>query len=342
MSEIGVQVQMKNFITKPYRYAIVFSSLLILSVIFILLDTFVIPKSYQAIVPENQNIVDSGINNTDTEEDSGTYDIDSELADDNTTDENDELSQQDNTNTDSVITSDSYEDSNIKIKISTIRAYESNVYIADIEVSEVSYLKTALAGDVFGRNIKDTTSEIAEDHQAIFAINGDFYGFRDYGYVLRNGVLYRDVAGDAEALLIDKDGDFSIVEESDFNLSNIDYSSLWQIMSFGPALINDGEVVVDGNSEVARSMTSNPRTAIGEISPLHYIIVVSDGRTDESTGLSLLELAQVFLDQGCTTAYNLDGGGASTMYFNGEIVNVPTDGRTMKEREVSDIVYIGY
>ena len=342
MSEIGVQVQMKNFITKPYRYAIVFSSLLILSVIFILLDTFVIPKSYQAIVPENQNIVDSGINKTDTEEDSGTYDIDSELADDNTTDENDELSQQDNTNTDSVITSDSYEDSNIKIKISTIRAYESNVYIADIEVSEVSYLKTALAGDVFGRNIKDTTSEIAEDHQAIFAINGDFYGFRDYGYVLRNGVLYRDVAGDAEALLIDKDGDFSIVEESDFNLSNIDYSSLWQIMSFGPALINDGEVVVDGNSEVARSMTSNPRTAIGEISPLHYIIVVSDGRTDESTGLSLLELAQVFLDQGCTTAYNLDGGGSSTMYFNGEIVNVPTDGRTMKEREVSDIVYIGY
>ena len=333
---------MKNFITKPYRYAIVFSSLLILSVIFILLDTFVIPKSYQAIGPENQNIVDSGINNTDTEEDSGTYDIDSELADDNTTDENDELSQQDNTNTDSVITSDSYEDSNIKIKISTIRAYESNVYIADIEVSEVSYLKTALAGDVFGRNIKDTTSEIAEDHQAIFAINGDFYGFRDYGYVLRNGVLYRDVAGDAEALLIDKDGDFSIVEESDFNLSNIDYSSLWQIMSFGPALINDGEVVVDGNSEVARSMTSNPRTAIGEISPLHYIIVVSDGRTDESTGLSLLELAQVFLDQGCTTAYNLDGGGSSTMYFNGEIVNVPTDGRTMKEREVSDIVYIGY
>ncbi len=341
MSEIGVLVQMKNFVTKPYRYAIVFSLLLIIAVIFILLDTFVIPKSYQTIVPEKPNIVDSGINKTDAE-DSGTYDIDSELADDNTTAEKDELPQQDNKNTDSVITTNSYEDSNIKIKISTIRAYESNVYIADIEVSDVSYLKTALAGDVFGRNIKDTTSEIAEEHQAIFAVNGDFYGFRDYGYVLRNGVLYRDVAGDAEALLINKDGDFSIMEESDFNLGNIDYSSLWQIMSFGPALINDGEVVVDGNSEVARSMTSNPRTAIGEITPLHYIIVVSDGRTDESAGLSLLELAQVFLDQGCVTAYNLDGGGSSTMYFNGEIVNVPTDGRTMKEREVSDIVYIGY
>jgi exopolysaccharide biosynthesis protein len=78
------------------------------------------------------------------------------------------------------------------------------------------------------------------------------------------------------------------------------------------------------------------------ISPLHYIIIVSDGRTYESAGLSLLELAQVFEDKGCTTAYNLDGGGSSTMYFNGKIVNNPTDGRKMGEREVSDIVYIGY
>ncbi|MFT4143205.1 MAG: phosphodiester glycosidase family protein [Mobilitalea sp.] len=333
---------MKNFITKPYRYAIVFSSLLILSVVLILLDTFVIPKTYQAILPENQSQADADLNETETEEGSGSYDIDVELADENTMGEKDELSQQNDTDTDAEITDHSYEDDNIKINISTIRAYESNVYIADIEVSDVSYLKTALADDVFGRNIKDATSEIAADHQAIFAINGDFYGFRDYGYVLRNGVLYRDVAGDAEALLIDKNGDFTVQEEAEFNLSNVDTSSLWQILSFGPALINEGEVVVDSNTEVARSMSSNPRTAIGEISPLHYIIIVSDGRTDESTGLSLLDLAQIFLDQGCVTAYNLDGGGSSTMYFNGEIVNVPTDGRTMKEREVSDIVYIGY
>jgi exopolysaccharide biosynthesis protein len=56
----------------------------------------------------------------------------------------------------------------------------------------------------------------------------------------------------------------------------------------------------------------------------------------------LLQLAQVFLDQGCIIAYNLDGGSSSTMYFNGEIVNNHTDGRRDQEREVSDIVYIGY
>ena len=71
--------------------------------------------------------------------------------------------------------------------------------------------------------------------------------------------------------------------------------------------------------------------------------VVSDGRTEESEGLSLLELAE-FMDRlGVETAYNLDGGGSSTMYFNGEIINNPTtSGRSIQERSVSDIVYIGY
>lgn len=71
-------------------------------------------------------------------------------------------------------------------------------------------------------------------------------------------------------------------------------------------------------------MTSNPRTAIGIIDECHYILVVSDGRTSESEGLSLYELATIMQDYGCTTAYNLDGGGSSTMYFLGEVVNKPT------------------
>ena len=88
-------------------------------------------------------------------------------------------------------------------------------------------------------------------------------------------------------------------------------------------------------------MASNPRTAIGMVEPGHYFFVVSDGRTNESEGLSLYQLADIMKTLGCTVAYNLDGGGSSTMYFNGEIINYPTtSGRSMKERGVSDIVYI--
>ena len=76
---------------------------------------------------------------------------------------------------------------------------------------------------------------------------------------------------------------------------------------------------------------------------LHYMFVVSDGRTDESAGLSLSQLAEFMQGLGVVTAYNLDGGGSSTMYFNGEVINNPTtSGRSIKERSVSDIVYSGY
>ena len=116
-----------------------------------------------------------------------------------------------------------------------------------------------------------------------------------------------------------------------------------QVLSFGPALVEDGRVTVSQNDEVGKAMASNPRTAIGIIEQGHYIFVVSDGRTSQSEGLSLSQLAEFMQGLGVKTAYNLDGGGSSTMYFNGEVVNNPTtNGRSIKERSVSDIVYIGY
>ena len=277
---------------------------------FILLDTFVIQKSIQKVVIKSDTLTQDATQ--------------SQL--------------------DVIATATSYQDDNIKITIETVQKYNSTIYVADIQVTDASYLKTAFADDTYGRNIKDTTSDMASTNKAILAINGDYYGFRDSGYVFRNGVLYRSTArktGDDGALVIDAAGDFSIIHESQVSAKSLS-DNISQILSFGPSLIENGQITVSTNSEVSQSMTSNPRTAIGQISPLHYIIIVSDGRTSKSEGLSLLELAQEFKDRGSTTAYNLDGGGSSTMYFNGRVINNPTDGKTTGEREVSDIVYFGY
>ncbi len=210
-------------------------------------------------------------------------------------------------------------------------------------ISDIAYLKTALAENTFGRNIKDTTSDMAEEHDAILAINGDYYGFRSSGFVLRNGVLYQSPAQSksSEALVINADGSFEIVNEASSDAQALYDAGALQIFTFGPGLIEDGVITVTENSEVSQSKTSNPRTAIGVIDELHYIFLVSDGRTTQNAGLSLLELAQVMQDYGCTVAYNLDGGGSSTMVFNGQVINNPTDGRSFGERNVSDIIYIG-
>ena len=238
------------------------------------------------------------------------------------------------------ITATSYSDGDLSIEISTIREYDTDIYVADVQASSVASLKTALARGAYGRNLKETTSAMAEEHGAILALNGDYYGFRDTGYVVRDGVLYRSqAASGTDALVVGTDGSLKSVDQDTVSAQSLVVDGAWQVLSFGPTLVDGGNVVVDANTEVDQAKTSNPRTAIGMISPLHYIIVVSDGRTSQSTGLSLYQLAQVFEEYGCTYAYNLDGGGSSTLWFNGSVVNNPTDGRSGGEREVSDIVY---
>ena len=236
----------------------------------------------------------------------------------------------------------SYSDSNVSITLKEYREYDSAIYVADITVSDVSYLKTALASNTYGRNITDTTSNIASDNNAILAINGDYYGARQSGYVIRNGSLYRNSSGNRDALAIMKNGEFEFVTEGETSAETLLENGALQVFSFGPVLLEDGSISVTENEEVGMAMASNPRTAIGYLGKNHYVFVVSDGRTSESAGLSLYELASFMKSLGVSDAYNLDGGGSSTMVFKGEVINTPTtNGHSSEERAVSDILYIG-
>ena len=246
--------------------------------------------------------------------------------------------------TKAVVSENSYSDENIQITVTEYREEDTNVYVADITLSSPEYLQTALARNAYGKNVTAKTSETAESVHAILAINGDYYGAQEAGYVIRGGVLYRDTAQEGqEDLVLYEDGTMGIISEDQVSAEELLEDGAKEVLSFGPALITQGEIAVEEDDEVGKAMASNPRTAIGVIDDLHYVFVVADGRTEESEGLSLLELAEFMDTLGVTTAYNLDGGGSSTMYFNGALVNQPTtNGKTIEERSVSDIVYIGY
>ena len=243
-----------------------------------------------------------------------------------------------------VVTETEYQDGNISIRLSAYRVEDSAVYVADIQLATPEYLKTALADNAYGKNLTEKTSVMARSAGAILAINGDYYGVQESGYVLRNGVLYRDtpVSG-KEDLVIFADGSFRIIREDEISAQSLLEAGAEQILSFGPALVENGEVSVEKGQEVSRAKSSNPRTDIGIVGENHYVFLVSDGRTSDSQGLSLYELAEFMQSLGVTTAYNLDGGGSSTLYFNGQVVNQPTtNGKKIQERSVSDIVCIGY
>ncbi|WP_254438500.1 phosphodiester glycosidase family protein [Paenibacillus sp. DCT19] len=217
-------------------------------------------------------------------------------------------------------------------------------YVADVTVADASSLRTALADNSFGTNIIENTSDIAAANNAIFAINGDYYGFRDDGVIIRNGTVYRD-SPTRDALALFNDGTIKTYNETEVSSSELLAEGVTNTLSFGPILIQNGEIVsdfssvkIDTNFGNRSIQDANPRTAIGMIAPNHYVFVVVDGRQDESRGMTLAELAAVMKDLGATEAYNLDGGGSSTMYFMGRVVNNPL-GRN-QERGVSDILYL--
>lgn len=243
-----------------------------------------------------------------------------------------------------VITENMYRDQNILITVTEYRYEESDVYVADIVLTAPEYLKTAFARDTFGRNIAEETSVIAEANDAILAINGDFYGSQEKCYVIRNGTLYRETGSSGrQDLVIFRDGSFEIITEKQITADELIENGAYHVFSFGPVLVQEGKAAVPEKYLRSHATVHNPRTAIGRIDDLHYVFVTVDGRTEKSRGLTVYELADFLESLGVTVAYNLDGGGSATMYFNGRVVNQPTyKGKEIEERKVSDIVYIGY
>ena len=308
---------------KKHIWAICFTSALIAFTVFIALDTFVLSAAYN----ENATVMNTSMFSSQAE----TQNEDAQAPDETVQEQ-----------TAAVSNESSYKDENISVTLTEYEQYGTTIYVADVELSSTLYLKTAFANDTYGKNVTAKTSVTAEENDAILAINGDYYGAQEKGYVIRNGIVYRSTTRGADVLCIYADGTMKVVNDRDYTAEELVENGVWQAFSFGPGLVESGSVCVDENDEVGRAKASNPRTAIGLIDANHFVFVVSDGRTDESEGLSLYELAEFMQGLGVKEAYNLDGGGSSTMYFNGEVINNPTSNGKIKEREVSDIVYIGY
>lgn len=209
-------------------------------------------------------------------------------------------------------------------------------YTADIYITSIDQIKTAFANGAFGKNLREDTLQMAEDNNALLAISGDSYGNNETGIVVRNGILYRSEANDAEICILFQDGTMKIYTPEEFDQEQILASDVWQAWNFGPSLLDDGKVKTLFQT-TSYLNSRNPRCAIGYVSPGHYKWVIVDGRdSGYSKGATMTELAQIMADEGCTLAYNLDGGKSSSMIYESSYVNQPADGG----RTISDIIYI--
>ena len=193
----------------------------------------------------------------------------------------------------------------------------------------------------------ETTSQIAENNGAVAAINGG--GFTDQssnalwtgnggfpiGLIMSGGkIIFNDLGanGEADLLAITKEG---VMLVGKYSVEKLQELGAQEALSFGPSLVINGKMTSmsgDGGWGIA------PRTVIGQRKDGAIILLVIDGRGASSLGATLKEAQEVIYKLGAINAMNLDGGKSTTMYYDGDIINTPSD--SMGERSIPTAIIV--
>lgn len=137
-----------------------------------------------------------------------------------------------------------YQDLTLHVTIETGRKDECDFWVARVKIGHPSQLRTAAAAG-FENDYTAKGVYIARRQNAVLAINGDFYSYYQYGYILRQGKEFRNkLRAERDVLAIDENCDFHILYTPDRNsmTPTLDGKKLINVFHFGPALVADGEI----------------------------------------------------------------------------------------------------
>lgn len=192
-----------------------------------------------------------------------------------------------------------------------------------------------------------TTSQIAENYNAVAAINGGAFvdqsstsqwtgnGGIPSGIVMSGGEVVHNDLGEGnktELLAIDKQG---VMIVGKYSIDDLKERKIQEALSFGPTLVVNGKMTPmsgDGGWGIA------PRTAIGQRQDGAIILLVIDGRGVGSLGATLKETQEIMYQLGAVNAMNLDGGKSTTLYYDGEVRNTPSN--SMGERAIPTAIIV--
>lgn len=230
-----------------------------------------------------------------------------------------------------------YDSADLSITVEPVFTADVRYWISTVTVKNIDQVNSAFAGekDVFSMSAKEPTSTIAKNNGAVLAVNGAAAGFNDRGFVIRDGVIHRGTHFDEAPLELRNNGSLYIGEYSQRSSDQMLADGTIHTYDYGPVLLRNGSTP-NYSSQDWFQKAREPRTAIGQKSSYEYIILTVDGRSASSRGMSYMELVNVYQDLGVNQAYALDGGGSTTLYFDGKVINQPSEGG---ERVYSDILY---
>ncbi len=224
-------------------------------------------------------------------------------------------------------------------------------YLADVRLRAGEAFRAYLA-DPGNPRVLARPEEIAKKNQVVYAQNGDLFADRVYdkklpGIIIRGGkILHGKTYAKANAyippldeLALYPDGHIEMRVPGEMTAQDYIDSGVTDVLAFGPILFRNR--VKDARLPVS-FYHLEPRSAIGVVSPGHFIGIMVEGRNQRSTGVPLDFVADQLLEAGCYEAYTLDGGQTAAMVFMGKNVMQPgIYSGYQKARKQQDIIGIG-
>jgi len=215
------------------------------------------------------------------------------------------------------------------------------VTFGEVKVAHGSQLRRALAGNKYGSSVEEYPTNMASNVNAVLAINGDFYNFRDLGITVYQREMHRHAPAKVDTayftangeMIFSKRGELTDKAEAEKFIEDNDviFSA-----AFGPIMVEDGQKVNNTQYPIGEIEKKYSRAAIGQRDKLHYILMTVNYEGPCQVTCTLAQATDYIYAKGVEKAYALDGGQTSSMVFNGELVNRVDWGN---ERTMSDIIY---
>ena len=212
---------------------------------------------------------------------------------------------------------------------------------AEVKVMDPSQFRRYLSGGAFGSGKLNLTSEMSKSVNAVVGCSADFYAYRYEGITVVDGVVEKVKPGVPDNCFVDYDGNLILEQNRAFSGKEevqeyVDENNISFSISFGPALVKDGEFCCTREYRLGQVYYNYPRAAICQMDRLHYLYVVSNAEDFATNMLPMMQFANRVAETGCLQAYAVDGGQTSTVVMNNEVRNHVNYG---SERPISDIIY---
>lgn len=219
---------------------------------------------------------------------------------------------------------------------------KGSVYtFTEVKIAHPSQFRRYLAGDAFSSPKQYTPSSMAASVNAVAAMNGDFYKFRNMGIVVYKGELYRAQGDLLDTCFVDSNGDMHFVRRGELTGGQeirqyIEENDIKFSLAFGPVLIEDGELVAPQTYRIGEINNRYTRSAICQLGPCHYLMIASSAENGYESVPTISNFADTLYKMGIPNAYTLDGGQTATIIMNDKVINRVVHNA---ERTVSDIIY---